>query len=67
MELGGENDRNASVEMLMAGYSSFGIMAEDMVSSYLSVKVVSFFPGLLEEPCSNVMLVHVIDNVFQFR
>ncbi len=66
MELRGEYDCNISEEMLAACSSPFGIMAGDMVSSNLSVKVVSFFPGFLEKPRSNIKLAHVVNNLLQF-
>ena len=66
MELGRKYDCDAAEEMLAASDASVRIVAENMISSYLSVKVISFLSGLLEKPRSNIMLLHVVNYVFQF-
>jgi len=65
VELGRKYDCDSAKEVLTSAGASISIVSEDMISSYLSVKVISFLPGLLEKPRSNIMLSHVVDDVFQ--
>ena len=63
VELGREYDCDSAEEVLTSGGASISIVSEDMISSDFSVEVISFLPGLLEKPRSNIMLSHVVDDV----
>ncbi len=64
MEKQGEDDSNASEEMLVSIFSMVCIVAENMVSVDVDVKFVAFFPSFLDQPGSNIILAHVINQVF---
>ena len=66
MKLGREYDCDSAEEVLTSVGASISVVSEDMASSDLSVKVISFLPGLLEKPRSNIMLLHEVDDVLEF-
>ena len=68
MELGRKYDCDTLEEMLASSGASTSIVVENMIliSPYLSVEVISFLPGLLEKPRSNIMLSHEVDDVLEF-
>ena len=60
----GEDDSNASEEVLASVFSRVCIVAENMVSIDVEVEFVAFFPSFLDQPHSNIVLAHVINQVF---
>jgi hypothetical protein len=46
--------------------SSVGIVTENVVSSAFNIEVVSLFPCFLYQPGTNILLAHVINDVFEF-
>jgi hypothetical protein len=53
--------------MLAAVFATDSIVAKYMVSVDIDIKVVALFPHFLYQPRTNILLAHVINQVFELR
>ena len=53
--------------MLAAVFAMDSIVAKYMVSVGIDIRVVALFSRFLYQPCTNILLAHVINQVFEFR
>ncbi len=51
--------------MLAATFATNSIVAEYMITVDIDIKLVALFPRFLNQPCTNIVLAHVIDQVFE--
>jgi hypothetical protein len=47
-------------------HSLVGIVTENVVPSTFNIEVVSLFPCFLYQPGTDILLVHVVNDVFEF-
>ncbi len=63
----GEYDRDSLEEMLTAALVTGRIVAEDVIAVDTDIKFVALFPRFLNQPRANIVLAHVVDQVFKLQ
>ena len=61
----GEYNHDSSEEMLTAAFTTNCIVAEDVITVDINIKFIALFPRFLNQPRANVILAHVINQVFK--
>ncbi len=51
--------------MLAATFTTNSIVVEYMIAIDIDIKLVALFPRFLNQPYTNIVLAHVIDQVFE--
>jgi hypothetical protein len=51
--------------MLTAAFTTSRIVAKDVITVDINIKFIALFPRLLNQPRTNVILAHVIDQIFK--
>jgi hypothetical protein len=52
---------NTFEKVLTTALFASRVVTENMISSNFNIKVIAFFPGFLDQPCSNIILAHIIN------
>ena len=63
----GEYDCDSLEEMLTAALAMGHIVAEDVIAIDIYIKFVALFPLFLNQPRADIVLAHVVDQVFKLR
>ena len=61
----GEYNCDSSEEMLTTAFATSCIVAEDVITVNINIKFITLFPRFLNQPRANVILAHVINQVFK--
>ncbi len=66
MEERGEYDGDSLEKVLPAAFSAVCIVRKDVITIDIDIKFVTFFPCLLDHPCIDIVLAHVVYQIFEF-